>query len=82
MEALCAGMMPGMMPNMMAGGMPGMMPNMANGGAMANGMGDIDDARFASSLEQITMTYEFNNAADPALYFTDAYLPEGGFGLN
>jgi NitT/TauT family transport system substrate-binding protein len=48
----------------------------------ANGMGDIDDARFASSLEQITMTYEFNNAADPALYFTDAYLPEGGFGLN
>jgi len=49
---------------------------------MANGMGDIDDARFANSLEQIKMTYEFKTTPDAALYFTDAYLPEGGFALK
>lgn len=49
---------------------------------MANGFGDIDDARFANSLEQIATTYEFQAAPDAALYFTDAYLPEGGFALK
>ncbi len=49
---------------------------------MANGMGDVDDARFASSLEQIATTYEFQSEPDAALYFTDAYLPEGGFALK
>jgi NitT/TauT family transport system substrate-binding protein len=48
----------------------------------ANGMGDIDDARFASSIEQTKLTYEFKTDADPATYFTDAYLPEGGFPLK
>ncbi len=48
----------------------------------ANGMGGIDEARLANAIEQIKLTYEFENAPDAALYFTDAYLPEGGFPLN
>jgi NitT/TauT family transport system substrate-binding protein len=28
------------------------------------------------------LTYEFQNEPDAALYFTDAYLPEGGFALK
>ncbi|MGB0660830.1 MAG: ABC transporter substrate-binding protein [Mangrovicoccus sp.] len=46
---------------------------------LANGMGNIDADRFASSLEQIAQTYEFQNTPDPAAYFTDEYLPEGNF---
>jgi len=49
---------------------------------MANGMGDIDAERMARALEQIALTYEFENAPDASLYFSDAYLPEGGFSLN
>ncbi|MCB1357946.1 MAG: ABC transporter substrate-binding protein [Maritimibacter sp.] len=48
----------------------------------ANGFGVIDPARMASALEQTALTYEFANAPDAALYFTDAYLPEGGFALK
>ena len=48
----------------------------------ANGFGDVDDARLANSIEQIKLTYEFTNAPDAGLYFTDAYLPEGGFPLE
>ena len=44
----------------------------------ANGMGNIDPARLASAIEQIKLTYEFQNAPDAALYFTDAYLPTDG----
>lgn len=47
----------------------------------ANGFGGIDADRMAKSLEQIASTYTFANAPDAALYFTDAYLPEGGFKL-
>lgn len=47
----------------------------------ANGMGIIDPARFANSIEQIKLTYEYQTEPDAALYFTDAYLPEGGFKL-
>ncbi len=46
---------------------------------MANGMGMIDTDRMASAIEQIGMVYEFQNEPDASLYFTDAYLPEGGF---
>ena len=42
---------------------------------MANGMGGVDDDRMAKALIQIAETYEFQNAADASLYFTDAYLP-------
>ena len=48
----------------------------------ANGMGGIDGARLDAALEQIKMVYEFQNAPDASLYFTDAYLPEGGFALK
>jgi NitT/TauT family transport system substrate-binding protein len=48
----------------------------------ANGMGGIDADRFANALEQIKLTYEFKAEPDAALYFSDAYLPEGGFKLK
>lgn len=48
----------------------------------ANGMGTIDPARMETALSQLGETYEFQNAPDASLYFTDAYLPEGGFSLN
>jgi NitT/TauT family transport system substrate-binding protein len=43
-----------------------------------NGLGNIDTDRFARSIEQVRMTYEFQNEPDPAMYFTDAYLPDDG----
>lgn len=56
--------------------------NVVTDWTLANGFGGIDDARMATSLEQIAETYEFANEPDAALYFTDAYLPQGGFALN
>ena len=47
----------------------------------ANGMGGIDADRMASAIAQIATTYEFQTDPDAVLYFTDAYLPEGGFAL-
>ena len=38
-------------------------------------MGGIDADRMAKALEQLAETYEFQNAPDASLYFTDAYLP-------
>jgi len=35
-----------------------------------------------SALEQIGMVYEFKTTPDANLYFTDAYLPAGGFALK
>ncbi len=49
---------------------------------LENGMGRIDSDRMASALEQIATVYEFQNAPDASLYFTDAYLPETGFMLK
>jgi NitT/TauT family transport system substrate-binding protein len=49
---------------------------------LANGMGIIDDDRFANSIEQIKLTYEYQTEPDASLYFTDAFLPEGGFKLD
>jgi NitT/TauT family transport system substrate-binding protein len=43
-----------------------------------NGVGGIDSARFARSIDQIRETYEFQNEPDASLYFTDAYLPDDG----
>lgn len=48
----------------------------------AHGLGGIDPERFANSLAQIATTYTFQNKPDASLYFTDAYLPEGGFPLK
>ncbi len=47
----------------------------------ANGMGGIDAERMANAITQIATTYEFQTEPDASLYFTDAYLPEGGFAL-
>ena len=49
---------------------------------MANGMGGIDGARMTTAIEQLGQTYEYQNTPDAALYFTDAYLPDGGFKMN
>ncbi len=43
---------------------------------MENGVGGIDDARFARSIEQIAMTYEFNTEPDPARFFDAGFLPD------
>ncbi|WP_173934369.1 ABC transporter substrate-binding protein [Chelativorans sp. Marseille-P2723] len=43
-----------------------------------NGLGGIDDERFARSLEQIAVTYEFKNEPDPGRYFDGSYLPDDG----
>ena len=49
---------------------------------MENGMGGVDPDRFASALGQIGETYTFNTKPEMAMFFTDDYLPEGGFPLN
>jgi NitT/TauT family transport system substrate-binding protein len=41
----------------------------------ANGMGGIDTDRMMNAIEQIKLTYEFQNDPDMSLYFTDAFLP-------
>lgn len=43
---------------------------------MENGLGGIDTDRMGRAIEQLRLTYEFQNEPDMALYFTDAYLPE------
>jgi len=45
----------------------------------ANGMGGVDAARMDAAIVQLGQTYEFRNDPTPAAYFTDAYLPDGGF---
>lgn len=44
----------------------------------ANGMGNVDPARFAKALEQTKTVYTFTNEADAALYFDASYLPADG----
>jgi NitT/TauT family transport system substrate-binding protein len=55
--------------------------NVATDWVMENGFGIIDEERMANSIAQIATTYEFVNEPDASLYFTSAYLPEGGFSL-
>ncbi len=45
----------------------------------ANGMGGIDSARFSAAIRQLSETYDYKADPDATLYFTDAYLPAGGF---
>ena len=47
-----------------------------------NGMGGIDTARFAAAIDQLSETYDYKAVPNAALYFTDTYLPSGGFKLN
>ncbi|MEP3197983.1 MAG: ABC transporter substrate-binding protein [Lentilitoribacter sp.] len=44
----------------------------------ANGMGDIDEARFADALEQLKGTMGLKNVGDASLYFDGSYLPDDG----
>lgn len=48
----------------------------------ANGMGGIDADRLDAAIEQIKLVYDFQNEPNADLYFTDAYLPDGGFALK
>ena len=48
----------------------------------ANGMGGIEAARMEKAIAQLGETYEYQNTPDASLYFTNAYLPEGGFKLD
>ena len=48
----------------------------------ANGMGNIDKDRFASAIKQLGETYDYKTAQDVKLYFTGAYLPDGGILLQ
>lgn len=48
----------------------------------ANGMGGIDAARMETAIAQLGETYEYQTTPDASLYFTDAYLPEGGFSME
>ena len=41
-----------------------------------NGIGKVDPARMERALVQLAETYEFQNAPDASLYFTDAFLPD------
>ena len=52
--------------------------NVATEAALANGLGGIDAARMEQAIAQLGENYEFQNAPDAALYFTDAYLPDAG----
>ena len=57
--------------------------NVATPYVMENGMGGIDEARFAEAIEQLKLTYEFQNDPLPvSAYFDSSYLPEGLFPLN
>jgi NitT/TauT family transport system substrate-binding protein len=44
----------------------------------ANGMGNIDAARFAKAIEQTKSVYTFTTEPDAALYFDPSYLPTDG----
>ena len=50
--------------------------NVATDYALENGMGDVDDARLASAIEQTRTVYEFQNDVDPAVIFDRSYLPD------
>ena len=47
-----------------------------------NGMGNIDKARFEAAITQLSETYKYKTKPNAKLYFTDAYLPKGGFKLK
>ncbi|HUN13354.1 MAG TPA: ABC transporter substrate-binding protein, partial [Rhabdaerophilum sp.] len=41
----------------------------------ANGMGDVDPARFARSVKDVADAFGLPSAPDPAKVFSSAYLP-------
>ncbi len=49
---------------------------------LKNGMGNIDKTRFEAAIDQLSETYKYKTKPNAKLYFTDAYLPKGGFKLK
>ena len=49
--------------------------NVLTDAVATSGMGGVDATRMEAALAQLAETYEFQNAPDASLYFTDAYLP-------
>jgi NitT/TauT family transport system substrate-binding protein len=49
--------------------------NIATPWVMANGVGGVDPARLAASIDQIAVTYDFTNRPKPEDVFTGEYLP-------
>ncbi len=49
---------------------------------LKNGMGNIDKARFEQAISQLSETYKYKTKPNSKLYFTDTYLPKGGFKLK
>ena len=49
---------------------------------IANGMGIVDEIRFAEAIEQLGETYDYKIAPNASLYFTDEYLPKGAIPLQ
>lgn len=49
--------------------------NIATPWVKANGFGAVDPARFAASIDQIAVTYDFQNRPKPEDVFTAEYLP-------
>ena len=47
-----------------------------------NGMGKIDSERFEKAIIQLSETYEYKNKPNSDLYFTDKYIPSGGFKIK
>ena len=56
--------------------------NVLTEAVMEGGMGLVDPARMGRALEQLGQTYEFQAPPEASLYFTDAYLPAGGFAMK
>jgi len=50
--------------------------NIATDAAKANGLGAVDMARLASSIEQIGLTFEFTGEPTPESAFDPSYLPD------
>ena len=44
--------------------------------------GNIDNARFEKAINQLSETYSYKTKPNAKLYFTDMYLPMGGFKLK
>ena len=45
-------------------------------------MGNIDPSRFQQAIVQLGETYKYKLKPNSKLYFTNSYLPSGGFQLK
>ena len=56
--------------------------NVLTDNVKANGMGLVDAERLKAAVAQLGETYEYKGTPEVSLYFSDKYLPDGGFSLN